>query len=201
MFDTYKTLEKPIEAILLKEKGSKFIGYAYPVSSEEDVKKIVQLLWKEHHQATHICYAFQIGTTQVQYRANDDGEPKNSAGMPIYGQIQAFELHNVLVAVVRYFGGTKLGVGGLMTAYKETAHETLSNGFFVEKMFTHQFLLSFSYDLLNKVMRLIKEKNIQIIKQEMTENIQLTISVRKDLSQSTFETFAALYPLTIVEIE
>ena len=122
--DTYKTIAFPSEETLLKEKSSKFFGYAYPITTEEEVKPILEELRKIHPNARHICYAYQIGHEKITYRANDDGEPNNSAGAPIYGQIQSFGLTDVLVAVVRFFGGTKLGVGGLISAYKIAAQSS-----------------------------------------------------------------------------
>src|SRR5690606_1222307 len=121
--DTYKTIDKASDEVLFKEKNSKFFGYAFPISNEDDVKIHLETLKKQHHSARHWCYAYQLGTqaNTITFRANDDGEPNNSAGMPIYGQIQSFEVTNVLVVVVRYFGGVKLGVGGLISAYKTAA--------------------------------------------------------------------------------
>ena len=123
--DTYKTLTSPSSEILFKEKNSKFYGYAFPVTTEEEIKTHLDLLKKQHQGAVHFCYAFQLGTETTIFRANDDGEPSNSAGMPIYGQIQSFNLTNVLVVVVRFFGGVKLGVGGLISAYRTTAKMAL----------------------------------------------------------------------------
>jgi putative IMPACT (imprinted ancient) family translation regulator len=123
--DTYNTIANPSEQILLKEKSSKFFGYAFPIQSEEELKPILDQLKKKHPHAGHFCYAYQIGTEILSYRANDDGEPSNSAGMPIYGQIQSFAVTNAAVVVVRIFGGTKLGVGGLISAYKTAAQMTL----------------------------------------------------------------------------
>jgi len=131
--DTYKTIEKPSEEVLFKDKNSKFFGYAFPVSNEDDVKIHIAELKKTHHAARHWCYAYQIGTETILFRANDDGEPNNSAGMPIYGQIQSFEVTNILIVVVRYFGGTKLGVGGLITAYKTAAQLALESSKIIEK--------------------------------------------------------------------
>ena len=125
--DTYKTLTKPSGAILWKDRGSKFYGYAFPISNEDDVKLKLEILKKEHHAARHWCYAYQIGTETSLYRANDDGEPNNTAGMSIYGQIQSFELTNILIVVVRYFGGVKLGVGGLINAYRSAAKLAIEN--------------------------------------------------------------------------
>jgi putative IMPACT (imprinted ancient) family translation regulator len=119
--DTFKTISNPSEEILFKEKNSKFFGYAFPILSDDEVKPIIDVLHKKHFGAGHFCYAFQLGTDKIQFRTNDDGEPSNSAGTPIYGQIQSFGLTNILVVVVRFFGGTKLGVGGLISAYKTGA--------------------------------------------------------------------------------
>jgi uncharacterized YigZ family protein len=131
--DTYRTLATPSEEVLFKEKNSKFFGLAFPVTNEEEVKNILTEIKKAHFSARHWCYAYQIGTEKIQYRANDDGEPNNSAGMPIYGQIQSFDVTNVLVIVVRYFGGVKLGVGGLISAYNTAAQMALENATIIEK--------------------------------------------------------------------
>ena len=122
---TIKSIAAPSEEALYKEKNSKFFGYAFPVNDEEEVKAILEDTKKQHHSARHWCYAFQLGTDKIYYRANDDGEPNNTAGMPIYGQIQSFGVTNVLVVVVRYFGGIKLGVGGLISAYRAAAQMAL----------------------------------------------------------------------------
>ena len=121
MDDTYKTIEIPSKETLFKDRNSKFYGYAFPVANEDAVKSYLELLRKKHHTARHFCYAWQLGIESIRYRANDDGEPSNSAGMPIYGQIQSFEVTNILVVSVRYFGGIKLGVGGLINAYRSSA--------------------------------------------------------------------------------
>ena len=153
--DAYKTIEKPSEETLFKDRNSKFFGYAFPVLNDGDVKDAIDLLKKKHHSARHFCYAYQIGIEQLEYRANDDGEPNNSAGMPIYGQIQSFEVTNVLIVSVRYFGGTKLGVGGLINAYKTSAQITLQASEIIEKTIDIFFQLNFQYDMMNKVMRII----------------------------------------------
>ena len=142
--DTYNTITKPSQDVLFKDKNSKFFGYAFPVKSEEEIKSYLEALKKQHHSARHWCYAYQLGTETTNYRANDDGEPNNSAGMPIYGQIQSFNLTNVLVVVVRYFGGVKLGVGGLINAYKTTAQLALESSNIIEKTINidYQILLN-----------------------------------------------------------
>ena len=143
--DTYKTILEPPEEILFKEKKSKFFAYSFPIISEEEVKPIIEELKKKHHTANHVCYAWQLGIENLNYRANDDGEPNNSAGMPIYGQIQSFEVTNILVAVVRIFGGTKLGVGGLISAYKTAAQLSLEKAIIIEKIIQEEFQLLFEY--------------------------------------------------------
>jgi len=161
--DAYKTIEKPSEETLFKDRNSKFFGYAFPVLNEEDVKEAIDGLKKKHHSARHFCYAWQFGTETFRFRANDDGEPSNSAGMPIYGQIQAFGVTNILIVSVRYFGGTKLGVGGLINAYRSSAQFALEASDIVEKTINIDYKLSFGYDMMNKVMRIIKEKKLNII--------------------------------------
>lgn len=198
--DLYKTIDFPSEEVLLKEKNSKFFGYAFPISSEEEVKEILDRLRKEHFSARHWCYAYQIGTEKIQYRANDDGEPNNSAGMPIYGQIQSFEVTNVLVVVVRYFGGVKLGVGGLISAYKTAAQMALENATIIEKTMNKHFVISFGYAHMNKVMRIIKEKNLQIVAQKMEMDCEIEISIRKKNAQNLLDTFENLYELKVTEI-
>ncbi len=198
--DLYKTIDFPSEEVLLKEKNSKFFGYAFHITSEEEVKEILDRLRKEHFSARHWCYAYQIGTEKIQYRANDDGEPNNSAGMPIYGQIQSFEVTNVLVVVVRYFGGVKLGVGGLISAYKTAAQMALENATIIEKTINKHFVISFGYAHMNKVMRIIKEKNLQIVAQKMEMDCEIEISIRKKNVQNLLDTFENLYELKVTEI-
>ena len=198
--DLYKTIDFPSEEVLLKEKNSKFFGYAIPVTSEEDVKENLERLRKEHFSARHWCYAYQIGTEKIQYRANDDGEPNNSAGMPIYGQIQSFEVTNILVVVVRYFGGVKLGVGGLISAYKTAAQMALENATIIEKTINKHFIISFGYAHMNKVMRIIKEKNLQIVSQKMEMDCEIEISIRKKNVQNLLDTFESLYEIKLTEI-
>jgi len=177
--DTYKTIEIAKGDVLFKEKGSKFIGYVFPIASEDDVKIFINQLKKKHHAARHWCYAWQLGVEQVTYRINDDGEPNNSAGSPIYGQILSKDITNVLVVVVRYFGGTKLGVGGLINAYKTTAKLILNEANIVEKTVDVFFQLIFEYQVMNKVMRIVKEQHVNLIQQKMELDCDFLISVRK----------------------
>ena len=198
--DIYKTIKITTEGILFKDKNSKFFGYAYPVLNENDVKQHIEVLKKKHHTARHWCYAYQLGTETIIYRTNDDGEPNNSAGMPIYGQIQSFEVTNILIVVVRYFGGVKLGIGGLINAYKTTAQLTLESSTIIEKTINIAFLVSFDYKNINTVMRIIKEKKLNIANQKLELNCQITISVRKNDAESVFEAFNHLFEIDIIEI-
>jgi len=195
--DTYKTIASPSEEILFKEKNSKFFGYAFPVSSEEEIKNHLDILRKQHYGAVHFCYAFQIGTDKIQFRANDDGEPSNTAGAPIYGQIQSFGLTNVLVVVVRFFGGIKLGVGGLISAYRTSAQMALEASEIIEKTINIHYIISFDYKNMNKVMRVIKEKNLEIISQNMNESCEIEIATRKKNAEIIFDIFSNLYEIEI----
>lgn len=199
--DTYKTIDIASDETLFKEKGSKFFGYAFPVLSEDDVKDCLEVLKKKHHSARHFCYAYQIGVEHTQYRANDDGEPNNSAGLPIYGQIQSFEVTNTLIVSVRYFGGTKLGVGGLISAYKKSAQLALTASEIIEKTINVQFKLTFNYDLMNPVMRIIKEKQIEIVHQKLEMDCSYIISVRKSDANRIFQIFEALHKVLITKEE
>lgn len=197
MNDTYKTIASPSEEILFKEKNSKFFGYAFPVTSEEEIKNHLDSLRKQHTGAVHFCYAFQIGTDKIQYRANDDGEPSNSAGAPIYGQIQSFGLTNILIVVVRFFGGIKLGVGGLISAYRTSAQMALEVSEIIEKTMNIHYIISFDYKNINKVMRVIKEKNLEIISQNMHESCEIEIATRKKNAEQIADIFNNLFEIEI----
>lgn len=197
--DTYLTIATPSEEVLFKEKNSKFIGYAFPISSEQEVKIHIENLKKQHFSARHFCYAYQIGTTTIQYRTNDDGEPNNSAGMPIYGQIKSFDLTNILVVVIRYFGGVKLGVGGLISVYKTTAHMAIEHAEIIEKTINIHFTIRFDYKILNKVMRIIKENNLIIVSQNMNENCEMELATRKKNAKIIFDIFKGIFELEIFE--
>lgn len=199
--DTYKTISTTSEEVLFKDKNSKFFGYAFPITSEDEIKSIIIDLKKQHHQARHWCYAFQIGTEIKYYRVNDDGEPNNSAGAPIYGQIQSFDVTNILVVVVRYFGGVKLGVSGLINAYKTTAQMALEISDIIEKTIDKHYFIYFDYKNMNKVMRIIKEKNLTIVNQKLELNCEIEISVRKKYSSEIFDIFKTLFEVTIQEKE
>ncbi|WP_100843562.1 YigZ family protein [Flavobacterium sp. 5] len=207
MKDTYNTIAFPSEESLFKEKSSKFFGYAFPIESDDEVKPIIEVLKKKHPHAVHYCYAYQIGAETIQYRANDDGEPSNTAGAPIYGQIQSFGLTNVLVVVVRIYGGIKLGVGGLITAYKTSAQITLESSEIIEKTIDISFQISFDYKNMNKVMRVIKEKKLDIVNQEMEINEEtnlpigkFVIKTRKKNAEMIFDTFSSLFEIGIKKL-
>ena len=200
MDDLYKTITKPSIETLFKDRNSKFYGYAFPVTEEASVKDFLEFLRKKHHTARHFCYAWQLGTESVRFRANDDGEPSNSAGMPIYGQIQSFEVTNILVVSVRYFGGTKLGVGGLINAYRASARLTLESSAIEEKTIDESFQLNFQYDLMSKVLRILKENSITITRQKLEMDCEIIIAVRKSHTQKTVKIFETLYRVEIKKL-
>ena len=199
--DSYKTILEATKETLFKDRNSKFFGFAFPVTNEEEVKDYLEEVKKIHYSARHFCYAYQIGVEDIKYRANDDGEPNNSAGMPIYGQIQSFEVTNILIVVVRYFGGTKLGVGGLINAYKTSAQITIEASEIVEKTIDVFYQLNFEYDMMNKVMRILKEKNINLVHQKMELACEYVISIRKKESKAIFDIFKNLYKVDILKLE
>jgi uncharacterized YigZ family protein len=196
--DTYKTISAPSDEILYKEKNSRFFGYVYPVCSEDEVKPLIEQLRKKHVGAVHFCYAWQTGAETIRYRANDDGEPSNTAGMPIYGQIQSFRITNVMVVVVRFFGGVKLGVGGLISAYRTAAKMALEASEIIEKTIDIDFILSFGYKDMNKVMRIIKEKKLRIVSQELKIHCEITVSARKRDADVALEAFSSVQGVKII---
>lgn len=199
--DSYKTISKPTEEVLYKEKNSKFYAYAFPIQQEEEVKEVLDRIKKEHYNARHWCYAFQLGAEQIYYRANDDGEPSNTAGAPIYGQIQSFEVTDILIVVVRYFGGIKLGVGGLITAYRAAAQMAMEEADIIEKTIDKKFKVRFEYKDMNNVMRVIKEKNLNILNQEMEMSCEIELSIRKSEYQQALDAFVPFYEVKIVEAD
>ena len=200
MDDLYKTITKPSIETLFKDRNSKFYGYAFPVTEEASVKDFLEFLRKKHHTARHFCYAWQLGTESVRFRANDDGEPSNSAGMPIYGQIQSFDVTNILVVSVRYFGGTKLGVGGLINAYRASARLTLESSAIEEKTIDDSFQLNFQYDLMSKVLRILKENSTTIKRQKLELDCEMIIAVRKSHTQKVVKIFETLYKVEIKQL-
>ncbi len=198
--DTYKTIVNTSEETLFKDKNSKFFGYAFPVSSEDDIKIKLEEVKKNHHSARHYCYAWQLGTEVKRFRVNDDGEPSNTAGQPIYGQIQSFDVTDILIVSVRYSGGVKLGVGGLINAYRSSAKLALEASDIIEKTIDVFFKLSFGYDMMNKVQRIIKERKINITYQNLELNCEYIISVRKKEAVVVFGIFNSLFKVEVDEI-
>ncbi|RXG32855.1 IMPACT family protein [Leeuwenhoekiella marinoflava] len=195
--DFYKILAKTGEESLFKDRGSKFIGQAHPVKNENEVEAIVSDLKNKHNKASHVCYAWQLGKNYEHYRANDDGEPGNSAGLPIYGQLQSFDVTQTLVTVIRYYGGTNLGVGGLIQAYKTAAQLALEASTIVIKLITEELQLKFEYPLLHTVMRIIKEEQLDIAEQKMELSCLITLSVRKNHLNRIKERFNAVFGIEI----
>ena len=201
MKDTYKTITKASPEVLFKDRNSKFFGYAFPVKTEEEINAHLEELKNKHHKARHWCYAWQLGKEEIHYRANDDGEPSNSAGMPIYGQIQSFEVTNILIVVVRYFGGVKLGVGGLINAYKTAAQMALEESKIVTRTIDEVFEIKFDYPEMNTVMRIIKENDLKVIDQKLELDCRIKISVRKKEAESIFQKFDTTYKIEIKILE
>jgi len=196
MEDIYQTIETPSTGIF-KDKGSRFLAFAFHVESEVEVKELLNGLKKEHHSARHHCYAWRIGTENIQHRSNDDGEPSSTAGKPILGQLMSFNVTNILVVVVRYFGGTLLGVSGLINAYKNAAADALSNAKIVQKTIEKSIRLEFSYKELSEVMNLVKLEDLKICNTRFEENCALTVSVRKNELQKIADGFGKIYGVKI----
>jgi uncharacterized YigZ family protein len=194
---TYKTVQGISEG-LYREKGSKFIAYAAPCRNEAEAKALLESWRKAHHQARHLCYAYRFGAEGLVFRANDDGEPGNSAGTPILGQLQSFELTNVLVGVVRYFGGTKLGVGGLVQAYKSAARDAIENGEIIEKQVQVMVNVSFSYAQMPFVLHAIKQLNLDVVSRDLSEKCAVQIALPIAESAHIVEEITSL-PSVVVE--
>ena len=200
MTDSFLTISKAEEG-LFKEKGSKFIAYAYPVETEEEIKELIQELKKTHHSARHHCYAWRLGANKKRFRANDDGEPSSTAGKPILGQIKRNNLTNVLVVVVRYFGGTLLGVGGLITAYKEASADVLQKATIIEKLIETTFEIEFDYSMMNPVMRIFKEDKLEQKKNQFELRCKITSSIRNSEANRVIEKFKKLEGVEIRVVE
>ena len=194
---TYKTLETPSNEVLYKDKGSKFFGYAFPIKTKEEFKSIIEHIKQKHSSAGHFCFAYQLGIEILYYRASDDGEPSNSAGLPIYGQLQAFGITNVLVVVVRYFGGTKLGVGGLISAYKNTAKLSLEASTIKTLDVLIPLKLTFAYKDLSQVMRIIKKYQLVLKSQRLEMDCEVEILVKKITLKTIKTTFEAFHKIKV----
>jgi uncharacterized YigZ family protein len=186
MEDAYSTISMSAEG-LYKEKGSKFIAIAFPVFSEEEFKEGLNELKKKYHDARHHCYAYKLGLTENEYRYSDDGEPNNSAGAPIFGQIKSYELTNIAIVVVRYFGGTKLGVGGLITAYKAAAKDALNNAKVIERTIDHIYQIEFTYEIMSDVMNFVKQQKLEVIQQVLEEKGMIQFKIRESEVESLIE--------------
>jgi uncharacterized YigZ family protein len=197
LLDTYHTIAAPTVGEY-KAKGSKFIAYAYPVQTEGDMKKALDVLKKEHFKSRHHCFAFRLGIDGKRYRANDDGEPSGTAGRPILGQIDSFGLTNVFIVVVRYFGGTKLGTSGLKVAYRDAAKEALQAAEVVEKIVEKQFNIIFDYSVTSDVMNYLKKEDFKILETTYTDKSILRVSIRlNDIERFT----TALNKIIMVKVK
>ena len=200
MKDTYQSITEPSPEVLFKDRNSKFFGYAFPIKTEEEANQHLEDLRAKHHKARHWCYAWQIGKEEFQYRTNDDGEPSNSAGMPIYGQIQSFDVTNILIVVVRYFGGVKLGVGGLINAYKTAAQMALEASDILKRTIDEIFVVKFDYPEMNKVMQVIKKNNLNVIDQKLEIDCKIFIAVRKKDVENVYSKFDNTYKVEISKL-
>ena len=183
LIDTYQTIGKPSEG-LFKEKGSKFLSFAYPIDNEDEIKVILANIRKEHFSARHCCYAWSLGLQHERHRVNDDGEPSGTAGRPIFGQIQSFQLTNILIVVVRYFGGTLLGVSGLIHAYKQATLDAISKAEIVTKTVEHIIEIHFDYLAMNDLMSLIKDEHLEIAESKFDLQCLIKLKVRSSRLES-----------------
>lgn len=196
--DTYNTIKAPSQGTY-KEKGSKFLAYAYPICTEDEVKEHVQILKKEYFDARHHCYAYRLGGKGEQFRSNDDGEPSGTAGKPILGQLLSHEITNILVVVIRYFGGTKLGTSGLIHAYKTATADSIANAEIIEKTIDEQLTITFGYAVMNDVMRIIKEEQPDIISQQLDMACQINLAIRKSKVERLRERLQKVEGLEIID--
>jgi uncharacterized YigZ family protein len=196
MLDEYKTLAISSKGVH-KEKGSKFIAFAYSVFTEDEFKDKLQQLKQDYNDARHHCYAYRLGTGTQQYRFSDDGEPSSTAGKPIYGQIQSFELTNIAIIVIRYFGGTKLGVGGLITAYKEAAKNAIEKSKIITRTVDNFYEIQFGYEIMSDVMNFIKKNELDIISQSLEEKGVIQFRIRQSEAEVLLEKFEKIEGIQI----
>jgi uncharacterized YigZ family protein len=178
--DLYKTVEMPSQSIF-RDRGSRFIGLIYPVRSVEEVKELLDQLRKTYHDARHHCFAYRIGPEGETWRINDDGEPSGSAGKPIHGQLLSYEVSDVLAVVVRYFGGTKLGIPGLINAYRSAIRDALAANQIINRIVTHDINIAFRYDTMNLVMKIVKDETLEVISSEFGMECQLVVRMPKSV--------------------
>ncbi|MBO4740399.1 MAG: YigZ family protein [Bacteroidales bacterium] len=200
--DTYKTIKAPSQGVY-KEKGSKFMAFAFPVTTETEVKSHLDSLRKQYYDARHHCYAYILSPDKAAYRINDDGEPSSTAGRPIYGQLQSYDLTNILIVVVRYFGGVKLGVPGLINAYRTAAKDAIENAVIIEKNITEVYNLRFDYSAMNSVMKILKDENLPQSNQNFELECSLDFAVRQSASTRVCDEFIKLknVKLTLLRVE
>ena len=198
MDDTYKTITQTSEG-LYKEKMSKFLSFAVPCSSAQEALDIVKLYRNEYCDARHCCWAYMIGPERKEFRSNDDGEPSGTAGKPILGQINSFELTNLVVIVVRYFGGIKLGTSGLIEAYRTAAQEALSEAQIEERLIEEELQVAFEYPLMGDVMRIVKEEGATVLAQDFQLSCRLHLSLRRGQMPHMRQRFEDLYGATIID--
>ena len=180
--DTYRTLEVPAEGIF-RDRNSRFLAFGFPVSTSEEISSIVEGIRKKYHDARHHCYAYRLGIAKDIYRMNDDGEPSGTAGKPIYAQLVSHDLTDTLVVVVRYFGGTLLGTGGLINAYRSATESMLSRATIIDKFVEDHFQIGFPYERLNAVMRILKDENVIPLHPEYASYCSMHLTIRKSLSE------------------
>ncbi|MDO4225122.1 MAG: YigZ family protein [Bergeyella zoohelcum] len=195
MFE-YKTIKSPIENTLLKEKGSKFLGYAYPIHNEQELKFYLDKIYAEHPKATHHCYAYRLGLNGENYRANDDGEPSGSAGLPIYNQLLSNDLTNILLIVVRYYGGTKLGMGGLVKTYKESAKITLDEAEIITKELECQLKINFEFSLQNQIFTILNKLDAKILDFTAEMNCEILASVKMAQKENISELLSEMHHIS-----
>jgi uncharacterized YigZ family protein len=196
MSDTWKTIATPAEG-LFKDRGSRFISFIYPVRSEEDIKEVLLRIKKEHHSARHHCYAWRLGIEEIHFRFSDDGEPSSTAGKPILGQLTSNDLTQVLLVVVRYFGGTLLGVSGLINAYREAAADAIRNATIENLFLESEYRLEFTYKELNVIMQIMKNENLTQKAIQLTDKCHLDFSVRKSEASRIEQLFQSIYGVKI----
>jgi uncharacterized YigZ family protein len=194
----YKTIREPSKGIY-REKGSKFIALACPVSDETEIKLVIAKIKKEYFDARHHCYAYRLGIAGEIFRANDDGEPSGTAGRPIYGQLLSFNITNVLIVVVRYFGGIKLGTSGLINAYKTAASNAIKNAIIIEKTEQQIIAFRFSYNAMNDIMKLVKDEEIEIVEQFTELDCYMKIKTNKSKIAMIFEKLSKIESVTIAD--
>ncbi len=197
--DTYRTITKESDGYF-RDRGSKFYAFAYPVESEEEIKAHLDALRKKYYDARHHCYAWQLGAEKTSYRINDDGEPSSSAGKPIFGRIMSHDLTNILIVVIRYFGGAKLGIPGLINAYKIAAEEAIEKNHIKTRTINEIFELKYEYPIMNDVMRIIKDDNVKMIFQEFEMTCRIHISIRRSESEQLKQKLLTIRKLDVTHL-